>query len=71
MKPVDATPNTKGSKKPSKRTIKRKRFKCKIKKEEPKSNPKDMCSWLVAHKDAPLKKVNKRSWVESKMKYPP
>ncbi|MCI53896.1 hypothetical protein A2U01_0075143 [Trifolium medium] len=62
---------TKEPKKPSKWSIKRKRFKWKIKKEKPKSDPEDMCSWLVGRKVTPLKRVNKRDWVEAKLKYPP
>ncbi|MCI77243.1 hypothetical protein A2U01_0098513, partial [Trifolium medium] len=62
---------TKKLKKPPKRSIKRKMFKWKIKKEKLKSGPEDMCSWLVDSKVAPLKRVNKRSWVEAKLKYPP
>ncbi|MCI39773.1 hypothetical protein A2U01_0061005, partial [Trifolium medium] len=54
--PVDETSKTKGSKKSPKRSIKRKRFKWKIKKEKLKSEPGDICSWLVGSKDAPLKR---------------
>ncbi|MCI51236.1 hypothetical protein A2U01_0072480, partial [Trifolium medium] len=65
------TSKTKGSKKPPKRSIKRKRFKWKTKEDNPKSDPASVNSWLVDRKVAPLKKVNKRSRVESKLKYPP
>ncbi|MCI59342.1 hypothetical protein A2U01_0080597, partial [Trifolium medium] len=68
--PVGVTSKTKCFKKPPRRSIKRKKFKWKIKKEKLKSDPEDRCSWLVGREVAPLKRVNKRSWVESKMKYP-
>ncbi|MCI14524.1 hypothetical protein A2U01_0035655, partial [Trifolium medium] len=55
-------------KKPPKWSIKRKRFKWRIKKERLKSDSEDMCSWLVSNKVVPLKRVNKRSWVEAKLK---
>ncbi|MCI02292.1 hypothetical protein A2U01_0023324, partial [Trifolium medium] len=71
LNPVGGTSKTKGSKKPPKRSIKRKRFKWKTKKENPKSDPESVNSWLIDCKVAPLKKVNKRSRVESKLKYPP
>ncbi|MCI74510.1 hypothetical protein A2U01_0095774, partial [Trifolium medium] len=71
VKPGDETSKTKEPKKPPRRSIKGKRFKWKIKKEKLKSDPEDVCSRLVYRKVAPLKRVNKRSWVESKMKYPP
>ncbi|MCI55504.1 hypothetical protein A2U01_0076755, partial [Trifolium medium] len=50
------TSKTKSSKKPPRRSIKRKGFKWKSKKEKPKSDPEDMCSWLVGRKVAPLKR---------------
>ncbi|MCI44830.1 hypothetical protein A2U01_0066069 [Trifolium medium] len=62
---------TKEPKNPPKRLIKGKRFKWKIKKEKPKSDPTSVNSGLIDRKIAPLKKVNKRSWVEAKLKYPP
>ncbi|MCI02421.1 hypothetical protein A2U01_0023453, partial [Trifolium medium] len=65
---VHVISRTKEPKKPPKRSIKGKRFKWKIKKKKPKSDPEDMCSWLVDSKVAPLKRVNKRSWVEAKLK---
>ncbi|MCI33241.1 hypothetical protein A2U01_0054458 [Trifolium medium] len=68
---VHVISKTKKPKKTPKRSIKRKRFKWRIKKEKLKSDSEDMCSWLVSSKVAPLQKVNKRSWVEAKLKYPP
>ncbi|MCI67390.1 hypothetical protein A2U01_0088649, partial [Trifolium medium] len=53
--PVGVTSKTKKPKKPPRRSIKRKKFKWKFKKEKPKSEPEDMCSWLVG-KVAPLKR---------------
>ncbi|MCI54147.1 hypothetical protein A2U01_0075395, partial [Trifolium medium] len=53
---VGVTSKTKKPKKPPGRSIKRKRFKGKIKKEKPKSDPEDICSWLVGCKVAPLKR---------------
>ncbi|MCI86371.1 hypothetical protein A2U01_0107652, partial [Trifolium medium] len=69
--PVGVTSKTKSSKKSPRRSIKRKMFKWKIKKKKPKSDPEDTCSWFVGRKVTPLKRVNKRSWVEAKLKYPP
>ncbi|MCI58397.1 hypothetical protein A2U01_0079652 [Trifolium medium] len=68
---VHVISKTRKLKKPPKRSINGKRFKWKIRKEKPKSDPEDMCSWLVSSKVTPLKRVNKRSWVEAKLKYPP
>ncbi|MCI34990.1 hypothetical protein A2U01_0056211, partial [Trifolium medium] len=48
--PVGVTSKTKGSKKHPRRSIKRKRFKWKMKKKKPKSDPEDMCSWFVGRK---------------------
>ncbi|MCI72765.1 hypothetical protein A2U01_0094029, partial [Trifolium medium] len=62
---------TKGSKKPPKRSIKRKKCKWKNKEENPKSDPTSVNLWRDDRKVAPLKKVNKRSRVESTWKYPP
>ncbi|MCI61814.1 hypothetical protein A2U01_0083071, partial [Trifolium medium] len=53
---VHVISNTKEPKKPPKWSIKRKRFKCRIKKEKLKSDPEDRCSWLVSSKVAPLKR---------------
>ncbi|MCI78576.1 hypothetical protein A2U01_0099846, partial [Trifolium medium] len=48
--PVGATSKNKCFKQPPRRFIKRKRFKWKMKKEKPKSDPEDMCSWLDTYK---------------------
>ncbi|MCI40241.1 hypothetical protein A2U01_0061473, partial [Trifolium medium] len=64
------TSKTKCFKQPTRQFIKRKRFKWRIKKEKPKSDPEGMCLWFDNCKVAPLRKVNKRSWVEAKVKYP-
>ncbi|MCI17991.1 hypothetical protein A2U01_0039142, partial [Trifolium medium] len=53
---VHVISKTKKPKKPPKRSIKEKRFKWKFKKEKPKGDPEDMCSWLVGSKVAPLKR---------------
>ncbi|MCI82687.1 hypothetical protein A2U01_0103961, partial [Trifolium medium] len=50
---------------------KKKRFKWKTKEENPKSDPASVNSLLVDRNVAPLKKVNRRSRVEAKLKYPP
>ncbi|MCI49399.1 hypothetical protein A2U01_0070643 [Trifolium medium] len=68
---VQVISKTKKPKKPLKRSIKRKRFKWNIKKEKLKSIPEEMCSGLVGSKVAPVRRVNKRNWVEAKLKYPP
>ncbi|MCI74043.1 hypothetical protein A2U01_0095307, partial [Trifolium medium] len=44
---VHVRSKTKKLKKPPKWSIKGKRFKWMFKKEKPKSDPEDMCSWLV------------------------
>ncbi|MCI51226.1 hypothetical protein A2U01_0072470, partial [Trifolium medium] len=67
---VHVISKTKGQKKLPKRSIKRKRFKWKFKKEILKSDPASVGSWSFKRKVAPWKKVNKRSRVESKLKYP-
>ncbi|MCI43496.1 hypothetical protein A2U01_0064733, partial [Trifolium medium] len=53
---VHAISKTKEPKKTPKWSIKRKRFKWRIKKEKLKSDPKDICSWLVNSKVAPLQR---------------
>ncbi|MCI33504.1 hypothetical protein A2U01_0054721, partial [Trifolium medium] len=62
---VGGTSKTKGSKKSPRRSIERKRFKWKIKEENPKSDAASVNLWLIDREVAPLKKVNKRSRVES------
>ncbi|MCI54342.1 hypothetical protein A2U01_0075592, partial [Trifolium medium] len=56
VNPVDAISKTTEPKEPPKRSSKGKRVKWKIKKEKLKSDPEDMCSWLVGSKVAPLKR---------------
>ncbi|MCI45838.1 hypothetical protein A2U01_0067077, partial [Trifolium medium] len=56
VKLVVVTSKTKGSKKPPKRSIKRKRFKWKTKEKSPKSDPTSVNSGLVDHKVAPLQR---------------
>ncbi|MCI93159.1 hypothetical protein A2U01_0114457, partial [Trifolium medium] len=53
------------------RSIKKKRIKWKTKEESPKSDPTSVKSLLVDRNVAPLKEKNKRSRVESTLKYPP
>ncbi|MCI68911.1 hypothetical protein A2U01_0090172, partial [Trifolium medium] len=50
---VHVRSKTKKLNKPPKWSIKRKRFKWRTKKEKLKSDPEDMCSWLVSSKVAP------------------
>ncbi|MCI64800.1 hypothetical protein A2U01_0086058, partial [Trifolium medium] len=69
--PVDVTSKTKGSKKPPKRSIKKKRFKWKTKEENPKSDQARVNLLLVDRNIAPWKEENKRSRVELRLKYPP
>ncbi|MCI67048.1 hypothetical protein A2U01_0088306 [Trifolium medium] len=57
--------------KPPKRSSKKKRTKWKTKGESLKSYPASVKSLLVDLNNAPLKEENKRSRVESKLKYPP
>ncbi|MCI66425.1 hypothetical protein A2U01_0087683, partial [Trifolium medium] len=54
--PVGVTSKTKRPKKHPKRSIKRRRFKWKIKKEKLKSDPEERCSWLIGSKVAPLRR---------------
>ncbi|MCI74865.1 hypothetical protein A2U01_0096129, partial [Trifolium medium] len=71
VNPVLVTSKKEGFKKPPKRSIKKKRCNWKTKEENPKSDPTNVNSLLVNRNIGPLKKVNKRSRVESKLKYPP
>ncbi|MCI78861.1 hypothetical protein A2U01_0100132, partial [Trifolium medium] len=58
-------------KKPPKRSSKKKRKKGKTKGDSLKSYPASRKLLIVDHNVAPLKKENKRSRVESHLKYPP
>ncbi|MCH90390.1 hypothetical protein A2U01_0011305, partial [Trifolium medium] len=60
VNPVDVTSKEKGFKESPKRSIKKKKFKWKIKGENPKSDPAGENSWRVDRKVAPLKKVQKK-----------